>query len=90
MAQNVDRDNRDAVRAYLMTIGNRPEKASLYADVYAEYRIAQKNIRELGAVVSDGRTGAAAANPYQASNDKAFSKLEILHKAGVKTGELWN
>lgn len=68
---------------------NKPERAALYADSYLEYLAAQENIDRNGAIVSDARTGGAVPNPFLAVRDKAFARLEALHKAGVRAGDLW-
>lgn len=34
-------------------------------------------------------TGAPVPNPYLAVRDKAFARLESLHKTGVKAPALW-
>ncbi len=80
---------RDAVIAELLKAKNRPEKAGLYADSLLEYRAAQENIEKNGAIVADPRTGAAVQNPFLVVRDKAFARLESLHKAGVKASSLW-
>jgi len=81
--------DRAAVMACLLAAKNKPEKASLYADSYLEYQEAQKNIAGNGSIVSDPRTGAPVPNPYLVVRDKAFARLESLHKAGVKAGDLY-
>lgn len=84
-----DKLNRHAVLACLMKGNNRADKASLYADSFVEYQEAQANIRENGSIVSDPRTGAPVVNPYLTVRDKAFARLEALHKGGVKAGDLY-
>jgi hypothetical protein len=85
-----DRNDYAAVVSYLVGGGVKPERAALYADSYLEYRIAQDNIRRLGSVVADARTGAAAQNPYLAVRDKAFARLESMHKTrGLDVSGLW-
>ena len=66
-----------------------PQRASLYAHAYAEYIAAQENIETNGAIVADPRTGSPIQNPYLVVRDKAFARLENLHKAGVKANGLW-
>jgi phage terminase small subunit len=73
----------------LLKANNRPEKAGLYADSFIEYRAAQDNIDKNGSIVADPRTGAAVPNPFLTVRDKAFARLESLHKAGVKASVLW-
>lgn len=65
------------------------DRASLYADAYLEYRAAQDNITAHGAIVADPRTGAPIPNPYLQVRDKAFTRLEQMHRAGVKAPLLW-
>ena len=83
------RKDRAAIVAVLLAAKNKPEKAGLYADSYLEYQEAQENISRNGSVVSDSRTGAAVQNPYLPVRDKAFARLEALHKAGVRAADLW-
>lgn len=65
------------------------QRAALYADAFLEYRQAQENIESNGSIVADPRTGAPVPNPYLAVRDKAFARLESLHKTGVKAPALW-
>ncbi|MFO0448673.1 MAG: P27 family phage terminase small subunit [Pseudomonadota bacterium] len=65
------------------------ERATLYADAFLEYTAAQKNIDDNGAIVADPRTGSPIPNPYLQVRDKAFARLETLHKAGVRAPGLW-
>ena len=53
------------------------------------YRAAQDNIDKNGSIVADPRSGAAVPNPFLTARDKAFARLESLHKAGVKASVLW-
>lgn len=55
----------------------------------AEYTAAQANIEANGAIVADPRTGSPIQNPYLVVRDKAFARLENLHKAGVRAPGLW-
>jgi phage terminase small subunit len=80
---------RAEVYKALVAARNKPEKAALYADSFIEYREAQANIEKNGSIVADARTGAAVPNPFLAVRDKAFARLEALHKAGVKASVLW-
>lgn len=80
---------RTEIIALLTDSRTRPEKAALYADAYLEYRLAQDNITRDGPIVADPRTGAPIPNPYIPVRDKAFSRLEHLHKAGVRPIGLW-
>jgi len=78
------------VVAALVSVGMKPEKASLYADAYGEYRMAQENIRRLGPIVADPRTGSAASNPYLNVRDKAFQRLEKMHRSrAINVSFLW-
>ena len=82
--------DRQAIIDHLMKEPRaRREKAALYADAYLEYKEAQKNIAANGSIVADPRTGAPIQNPYLPVRDKAFARLEQLHKAGVKAPGLW-
>jgi len=83
------RGDRGAVLAWLVAAKNRPEKASLYADAFLEYREAQANIATNGAVVADARTGVAIENPFLKVRDRAFARLESMHRAGVRASGLW-
>ncbi len=76
--------DRGSVVAALLAGGCKPNQAGLYADAYCEYHEAQDNIRRMGAVVANGRTGAAEQNPYLPVRDRAFARLEALHKSGIK------
>lgn len=67
-----------------------PQRARLYADAFLEYTAAQAKIESDGTIVADPRTGSPIQNPYLAVRDKAFSRLENLHKAGVKAAGLWS
>ncbi len=84
-----EQTDRASVVRVLRAAKVRPEKAALYADSFIEYQEAQANIRKNGSIVADARSGAAIQNPYLAVRDKAFARLEALHKAGVKASELW-
>ena len=66
-----------------------PERATLYADAFVEYTAAQANVDANGAIVADPRTGSPIQNPYLVVRDKAFARLENLHKAGVRAPGLW-
>jgi len=81
--------NRDAVIAVLTETNKRAEKVGLYADAFIEYQEAQVKIARDGTIVADPRTGAPTPNPYLSVRDKAFARLEQLHKTGVKAGDLW-
>ena len=50
---------------------------------------AQANVEVNGAIVADPRTGSPIQNPYLVVRDKAFARLENLHKAGVRAPGLW-
>jgi len=76
--------DRNQVFAMLTARGVASHKAGLYADAFAEYQEAQDNIRLNGSVVSHPRTAEAVPNPYLGIRDKAFSRLESLHKTGTK------
>lgn len=80
---------RAEVMQALLNAKNRPEKAALYADTFIEYRTAQANIEDFGAVTACPRTGTPIPNPFLSVRDKAFSRLEALHKAGVRASDLW-
>lgn len=64
-------------------------KAKSYADAFVEYTAAQANVEANGAIVADPRTGSPIQNPYLVVRDKAFARLENLHKAGVRAPGLW-
>jgi phage terminase small subunit len=89
MGKVIDLTDRAAVLKALLAAANRPAQAALYADTFVEYQEAMVNIRENGAIVADARTGAAIQNPYLVVRDKAFARLELLHKAKVKADALW-
>jgi phage terminase small subunit len=80
---------RGEVMDTLLKAKNKPERAALYCDSFLEYKAAQENIDRNGAIVSDARTGGAVPNPFLAVRDKAFARLEALHKAGVRSSDLW-
>jgi phage terminase small subunit len=65
------------------------QRAVLYADAFLEYREAQQNIEKNGSIVADPRTGAPVSNPYLTIRDKAFARLEQMHKCGVNADALW-
>lgn len=83
------KNNRESVVKCLIESKARSEKACLYADSFLEYREAQANITKNGSIVADPRTGAAVPNPYLCVRDKAFARLESLHKSGVNASKLW-
>lgn len=58
----------------------------LYADALDEYRLAQANIAEHGAVVFHPRTGAPISNPYCVIRDKA---AERIAKLKLKAEGIW-
>jgi hypothetical protein len=59
------------------------------AAIICRHAAAQKNIDDNGAIVADPRTGSPIPNPYLQVRDKAFARLETLHKAGVRAPGLW-
>lgn len=65
---------------------NRRE-VKIYADYFAEYKEAIKNIEEVGAIVLHPRTGSPVENPYRKIRDNAAL---MLLKIGIRnTGDLW-
>lgn len=65
----------------------RLDRCSIYADAFIEYKIAQKNIDENGAVVFHPRTNAPIDNPYIKIRNGASATLQ---KISLKTDGLWD
>lgn len=63
-----------------------PAKVVIYADALADYRAAQSNIDEHGAIVFHPRTGAPIPNPYLVVRDQAARRLVSL---GLRSVGLW-
>jgi len=82
------RDDREAVVAalYRASPSARPDKVAMYADVFADYRAAQKNIEENGAVVLHPRTQAPIDNPFLKVREAARKTLLGL---GLRCSALW-
>jgi len=71
----------------LEALGVTKDRASQYADAYAEYRQAQANISEHGSIVQHPRTGNPIQNPYLAIRDRALKRLRQMWD--VPAGFLW-
>jgi phage terminase small subunit len=78
---------KEKVVALLVQRGAKRDRAAFYADAYAEYQEASKNIEEHGTIVQHPRTGNPIENPYLAIRDRALRKL--LSIRGVNTEGLW-
>lgn len=63
-----------------------PSVIVIYADLFTDYRAAQKNIDENGCIVFHPKTGAPIVNPFLAVRD---STLGRLLKLDLETGDLW-
>ena len=63
-----------------------PARIQIYADALADYRQAQANISEFGAIVFHPRTGAPIDNPYLRVRDRAADRLLRLD---LKAAGLW-
>lgn len=70
--------------ASLLASGTTPARAMLYVDAFVEYSAAQENIQSFGSVVCEPKTGSPIPNPYLPIRDKAFARLEALHKLNVR------
>ncbi len=79
---------REPMRAALKADNPRAAKADIeqYLDAYMDYRKAQANIAEHGAVVAHPRTGAPIDNPYLKVRGEA---LKVLRTFRLKTDALW-
>jgi phage terminase small subunit len=78
----------DQVVAALVEAGTRRDLAVQYADAFAEYREASKNISEHGAIVQHPRTSNPIENPYLVVRDRALRKLQGM--VNVKgSASLW-
>jgi phage terminase small subunit len=86
----LQKNDRSAVAKFLVKFENKPEQARLYADSYVEYREAQGNIEKNGSIVIHPRTQAPVVNPYLAIRDRAFARLEALHRVGIEVSGLWS
>lgn len=64
----------------------REAEIAIYADALADYREAQTNINEHGAIVLHPRTGAPIVNPYLSIRDKAAT---VIRSVGLKADPLW-
>lgn len=60
----------------------------IYADAFLEYKIAQANIAEHGAVVAHPRTAAPIDNPYIKTRDRASKLLRSMPR--IKADDLWS
>ena len=80
---------RDDVIAKLRELNPRAAQMDLamYADLFAEYRAAQANITEHGAIVSHPKSGAPISNPYIAVRNAAAKTLRALR---IQAGALWD
>ena len=58
----------------------------IYLDARADYRTAQANIAEHGAIVLHPRTGAPLANPYLVVRSQAIA---VMRKCRLKDDPLW-
>lgn len=65
----------------------RKQDVRIYADALVEYREAQANIDEHGAIVFHPRTGSPIENPYTKVRNSAASRLSKFKK--MKTDPLW-
>lgn len=63
-----------------------PARIQIYADALADYREAQANIAQYGAIVNHPRTGAPITNPYIAIRDRSADRLL---KLDLKAAGLW-
>ena len=79
--------DRDRVLAILIENGTATPLATLYRDLYCEYREAADNIALNGAVCANPRTGAPIQNPYLVIRDRARAQLLKLRR--VNTAGLW-
>lgn len=60
---------------------------TIYVDAFVEYKEAQRNIAEHGAIVFHPKTGAPIENPYLSVRDKAAARLA---KFDLEADPLWN
>ena len=58
----------------------------MYLHAFDEYKAAQANIAEHGAIVFHPKTGAPIENPYLSIRDKAGAKML---KLPLRSGDLW-
>lgn len=79
---------REEVNALLLANGNPRDMAVLYASAYCEFKEADANISEHGAVCANPRTGAPIPNPYLAVRDRAEAKLAKMSRR-IKSAGLW-
>lgn len=61
--------------------------ATMYADLFLEYREAQRNIRANGVIVQHPRTMNPIENPYLGRRDKA--RAGLLAMRGIRADWLW-
>jgi len=79
---------RDGIIAHLIARGTRRDRAVLYTDTFLEYRNAQANVLEFGAIVLHPRTAAPVPNPMLRIRDQAFKRLLAI-KGTKGHQELW-
>lgn len=78
---------REEVLDVLRKNGVKPDRATIYADIYLEYQTATVNIAEYGLIVKHPRTGNPIENPYLSIRDGAEKKLSRMQN--VKADGLW-
>ena len=86
------RDDPAEVLALLRELNPQRSRAavSMYADAFADYRAAQRNIRLNGTMVAHPRTGAPIENPYLKIRETARrALLDLRAKGGLRVDPLW-
>lgn len=61
-------------------------QVAMYADLFIDYRIAQRNIDANGTVCMHPKTGAPIVNPFLAVRDSTMARLL---RFDLETGGLW-
>jgi phage terminase small subunit len=69
---------REAIIFRLVDAGARVADATMYADLFLEYREAAENIREHGVIVQHPRTRNPIENPYLKRRDIARKHLQAM------------
>lgn len=82
----VDPFSGTAIVARLVEGGTPLALATMYADLFLEYREAQRNIRANGVIVQHPRTMNPIENPYLGRRDKARAGLLAMR---VRADWLW-
>jgi len=77
----------EEIIARLVKEGASVQKASMYADLYSEYKEATANIKAHGVIVQHPRTMNPIENPYLSRRDK--SRKALLDLKLYSTDWLW-